>query len=353
MRISKTWRLVGAIALAATGPLWAEEPRAAGSPGGTEAWYRLSARVRSLQADADLEAGGRLLMSSHPHAGGGRTLELIEIPEDPWKFYWVDPLGPTGKEVKLGAVVALPEGSWQALDRARRRIATFGQSVHADWSERTKTPHPLDGTFAFVVIGAANGRFRLQIDRDGSVSVVENLMTDRWLNGPFDQFVDTWGPVSDTEQGAPNGYWFWNDGETEPFEYEPHTYHAFTVALELLGLPVPETESESLPWPNATRRAVQVLETLAPKLETPSRWSNQTELLTVGVAVRELESGGRELSIRPENHLPGLEIERHVVQTAAGLRTSDRLTLRTKSSPQGRATLELEVGYRDIVVGDD
>ena len=125
-----------------------------------ETWYSVSARVRTKAIDADLEAGGRLAMAGLAGPSGQLTLRLRDVLEPPWKLYWVDPLGPAGKEVKVASVVTLREASWDALEAAQAESAAAAAVRHRRWLATAQRPRELDGSFAFVVIGDAPERVR-------------------------------------------------------------------------------------------------------------------------------------------------------------------------------------------------
>ena len=226
--------------------------------------FELEAEVTSRRVDAELVAGARLLMTSYRSAGGELSLSLERVLEAPWKLYHVNPAGPFGEETKLGAVITLPDASWKTLEARRREARRLAMERHAAWAEgRTSTP-ALDGAFAFVVIGPSRDRFEVQIEAGGRVREVRNRLTDRWLSGPFDRFIGAWG-ASGEQPDAPEGYWFWNQGESEPFDYEPHTYHALAEAVRLLDLPLPADRSAAVDWPTAVSDAHSVAERLVPK----------------------------------------------------------------------------------------
>ncbi len=303
-----------------------------------EVWYSIEARVRSARADADLEGGGSLSMNGRRLPSGALSLSLGEVRIHPWKLYWLDPIGPLGEEVKMSSVVTLPEAGWEALEAARLEAEAEGAVRHRRWLDRAERPRGLDGTFAFVVIGPERDRFRLEIAGDGRLVEVVNRMTDRWLPGPFDQFLET---------PHPSGYWFWNLGETEPFEYEPHTYHAFAAALELLALPLPGAGAENAVWTDLAPRALRVLETLAPRTPT-SRLSDGFAPATELVVSRSTgPDGAARLEMASSGTPAEAHAERETVFSSDGEPVSDRIRVRL-NAPRG-GSLEIAAGYR---VGD-
>jgi len=241
----------------------------------TEMFFSVEARIDRLALEAEVEAAGRLLMAEEappsaatgpPPASDHRALSLIRPLEHPWKLYRVDPLGPGRGESKHAAVITLPEVTWEALETARAEMDRLGEAR----ARNRHPPWPLAGTFSFVVIGPPEGRFRVEIGPPASgsrVLRVENRLTDRWLPGDFDTFVAAWRHGE--ARGLPEGYWFWNRGENEPFPWEPHTYHAFAAALALLGDPAP-VPGASVPalrveLPDLAERLARVLAVLVPK----------------------------------------------------------------------------------------
>ncbi|MCP4202954.1 MAG: hypothetical protein GY769_13610 [bacterium] len=311
-------------ATSAAGPTW-------------EAWYSVSARVRGVRADADLEAGGRLSMAGLETPSGALSLSLGGVLEHPWKLYWVDPLGPFGEEVKTASVVTLPEASWTALETARAANRAHGRREHQRWLEHAQRPRALDGSFAFIVIGRSQDRFRFEVGADGAVSEITNRMTHSWLPGPFDQFIGKAEPV-------PIGYWFWNQGETEPFDYEPHTYDAFATALELLAVPLPRAAGATLSWPDAADIASKVLGTLAPKGRSRLPAAAHQTSLEALVRAETLPNGNQRLIARSSTAVPALHIERETVFSSDGRPVSSRARVRLESGRSGM--LEVEVGYK-------
>ncbi|MEE8367660.1 MAG: hypothetical protein V3S30_05035, partial [Thermoanaerobaculia bacterium] len=242
--------------------------------GAFELYFELTSSIRTVKLDADLWAGGKLLMRGRRQTDGTLTLTYVRAIESPWKFYWIDRLGPGGDEVKLASVVTLNEASWEALKTARDRNAAFGAEIHQKWEALTGKHRELDGTFVFVVIGDAEGRFDVTIRPSGELTRIHNRLTDRWLTGPFDRWIGTWG-FPRTSDKSPQGYWFWNHGETLPFSYEPHTYHGLAAALKLLMQPLPRllddsTTETAMDWENPLHLAHSVLKTLGPRLHRPT-----------------------------------------------------------------------------------
>lgn len=314
-----------------------------------EVWYRATARHRGVTANADLEAGGRLLMARTGISPETR-LDLIRVLEDPWKLYSLDPVGLFGEETKYAAVVTLPEGSWKALDAARRRVAALGRAQHGAWIESTDQPRPLDGTFAFVVTGHPKQRFNIELRKDASVARVVNRLTSRWLSGPFVQFVGNWGKEPGAELDL-NGYWFSNNGESEPFDYEPHTYHAFAAALELLTVPLPRTPGSVVSWPNAVETASEVLGTLAPKGRNRFSGAKPRTPFEAPVRAETLPNGDLRLSIESSEDTPTLHVERETVLSSNGWPVSNRARVRLESRRGG--FFEVETGYSAQDLAED
>lgn len=326
----------------ATGPASAEEAES-----DYEVWFRASARVRSARADADLEAGGRLLMAGHPSGPGQLVLTLSEVLEAPWKLYWVDPLGPFGEEVKVASVIALPEASWEALELARAEAGVAAKGRHHRWLESADRPRDLDGAFSFIVIDHPTDRFRVEIGADGSVEAVTNRLTDRWLSGPFDRFIGSWGDVARAGQ-ALQGYWFWNDGEASPPDFEPHTYRGFQAALELLALPLTAARNEgleSVEWPGVDDDAVRVLQVLAPKagFAAPEAAGPPRTLRLKRSSSEKAGSRLEVIAVGPGTHP---DLERETVFSSQGWPVSDRIRVRISS--QRNDALVLEAGYRRV-----
>ena len=299
-------------------------------PPGYEVYYRLAASVRHWRADTDLLAGGRLWMNTTDTSSGEIVLRLAEVLESPWKFYWIDPVGPYGTEVKVATVETLSEGTWEQLKAARERAGAFGRRTFESWLHGGQQAVEFNGTFSFVVIGPAQNRFEIRLDRSGEVAEVRNRLTDRWLNGPFDDHFRAW--ERQRPDDSKHGYWFWNQGEENPFPYEPHTYHALEVALRLLAGPTPD--GDLIPT------ALSVIETLFPKaggltlpISDPSFSTSRTVRADGSVLERRLFRDERgEVAIQQDKIRRG-----HAPPSMRG-------TTVTVRRPQLR--LELEVGYR-------
>jgi len=277
-------------------------------------FFELTAEVRSRRFDADIEASARLEAilvdtSTEDGAAGAKTLRLVRKLQPATKYYRVDPAGPMGDEAKMAAEVTLPEGSWDALERARRGAERLGQATHEEWSRKTGETQAFDGAFAFIILGEPTDRFQVHLDPAGRVKSVENRLTDRWQNGPFDRFIGGWG-ANHPEDGSLAGYWFWNEGEAEPFDYEPHVYHAFEQALELLGQALPAGDQQ-LSWPELTQDLLRVLKTLVPKaerrIEPPQPSPTTLTLVQPGVATS-AHPGAQLVSLRRSAEASSLEV---------------------------------------------
>lgn len=314
-----------------------------------EAWYSVSARVRSLRVDADLVAGGRLAMVERAASSGKLVLSLDEVLEHPWKLYWVDPFGPIGTEVKVASVVTLPEATWEGLARAEEESERSALDRHRAWFETAQRPRALDGTFAFLVIGDAKDRFRIEVAPDGRLAGVTNHLTDRWLPGPFDQFVNA------TANRSPGvGYWFWNRGEEVPHGYEPHTYRALAAALELLALEVPaagafgSSAPEPLVWRQVRERALRVLSTLAPRLDGSALASARSAPTVMSSTRESLPNGASRLRLTAAATPALPHVERETVFSSGDRPVSDRI--RVHVAAPGGGSLEVEAGYRPLHV---
>lgn len=340
-------------------------PGQPGRPGGVaflppqaEISFRLEARLDTATLEADVEAAGRLWMRRKDRVGGPVTLSLVQPLEHPWKLYAVDPLGPAGDEVKLAAVVTLPEGSWEALEAAREEIRRLGEEKHRQWAASTGSDRPLDGTFAFVVIGPPAGRFNVEIGADGRLRSVTNHLTDHWLPEDFDRLAKAWQAAEREGGRPPEGYWFWNQGEAEPPPWQPHTYHALAAALELLELPLfpgddPEAAARQgeggsyrLELPEVAEGIRRVLETLAPKAKGRLAGSGAA---TARFTVEE---------VTPERLVVAAEVAGAQVgegRQAATVTLHRRLVYdrrrRQVESDQLQATLEAPGGHLSIEVG--
>jgi hypothetical protein len=313
-----------------------------------ELHYRVSAQARSARLDADLEAGGRLLMRGRRTDSGYLHLSLERPIVAPWKLYWVDPAGPFGDEVKLASVSTLESGSWETLAEARAHSERFAEERYAEWRAGERRKPPLDGAFTFIVIGPAPGRFTASFDAEGALTAVRNRLTDRWLSGPFDQYAGGWGPDAAPGAMAPEGYWFWNKGESAPFAYEPHTYHAFESALRFLSLPMDPMQTtpdgeDLVPrraWPDLAAMAIEVVETLAPRARGLfGRGVGAVPVTLEGEEANEQAATRRARASTPEG---ALSAEREVETPTADTAAADRFSL---SWRQERAAIEIEVGY--------
>lgn len=299
-----------------------------------EVFFRVDADIRNLELAADLRAGGRLAALSQALPEGGRRLQLTRPLVDPWKFYWVDPAGPAGEEAKYASVVTLEEGTWEAFDRADALVRQRGEATHERWRQASGNDHPFDGAFAFVVIGPPEGRFDIDLEPDGRLRGVRNRLTSRWQPGPFDRFLMQWaGPSFE-------GYWFWNKGNRQPPQWEPHTYHAFEQALELLRLPAPPAPAVDVDWEDAPSLAIDVVTTLAPR--TAARLTLPTSWQLTPLPLTSRQDGCVAAAMVGE----GASVERTLCgPEGAAFPDSDRVRV-TLAAPGGR--LDVEVGYRPL-----
>lgn len=309
-------------------------------------FYKVEASTRSVGATAELRAAANLLMKGRRSADGNLILELERPLTPAWKLYFVDPLGPLGDEVKLAAVVSLPEAGWSALEDARLEAERLGVRQYEKWSSESAHAHGhgYDGSFAFVVIGDPRNRFLVDIAGNGQVKAVQNRLTDRWLSGPFDQWIGAWG--RDVQVDGPQGYWFWNQGESAPFDYEPHTYHALETALALLRYPlVPlDVTRADFRWKDFAQRAANVFERLVPKATGKFPHTPDPQ---IQVNREEHDDGSVVLHGTPApstaaSTLGFLNLERRLQLSPAGP-ISDELTVELTSR---RGHLKLHLGYR-------
>ncbi|HRC84276.1 MAG TPA: hypothetical protein PK413_01555 [Thermoanaerobaculia bacterium] len=331
------WLLAGALA----GPTGASAAGPAPTPA-FELWFRLEAHLSQAALEASVLAGGRLGMGMEATAAG-RKLVLERPLEDPWKLYSVRS-GWFGKETKMAAEVTLPQPTWEALAEVRSRADRLALERLAGWKRRPESAGTLDGAFCFVVVGPPEGRFELAIAPQVRA---KNRMTDHWLSGELDPLLKAWQAKAEGGAKPPQGYWFWNHGESRPFAWEPHAYHALAAAAQLLDLPLAPGRGGGLAAgsyeaevPELGRRAREVLEILMPKARgrlgvsggERLRWEVRVEGKQVRVRGRSLEAS----SSGPE-----LELEREQGDGEEGPE-SDRLELRSHALD---GWLELEVGY--------
>jgi hypothetical protein len=356
--------------LSSAGPLTAQPPPPGGHmflPPRAELHFSVDAAVDAATLKADVEAGGRLLMRRRERAGAAQTLALLSPIEHPWKLFWVDPLGPFGEEVKLGAEVTLPAGSWEALAEARAAVDRFGEETYRQWAARSHSRRPFDGAFAFVVIGPPDGRFEAEIAPSGRLVAVTNRMTDRWLGEDFDRLAKNWQAAVREGTRPPEGYWFWNHGEAEPPVFEPHAYHALAAALELLALPVfPDDDPGAaaalgagghyrLDLADVAGRARRVLETLAPKTRgrLAAAGSAAADFTVEEASPARLVVAGRTqgAAVGEGGEAATLDFRRRVVYDLdRHFAVSDAVTV-VVAAPDGR--LEVAVGYEPVAEPDD
>ena len=320
--------------LAVLAPVWApasDEDAATGESYLIE--LDLAAHRSGASGRGELLAGARLSMRARRAADGALTLGFDRALEDPWKLFHVDPLGPFGRLTQVATVITLPEASWEVLDARRAESAQSAVERHARWRPAARRKPPLDGSFAFVVIGPPEDRFIVEVAADGGVRKVVNRLTDRWLSGDFDRFVGGWGPDGE-RPGSPRGYWFWNHGETEPFRWQPRTYRAVAAALELLARE-PRDGSEFL------RGAERVVATLAP--DAPNLAGRVArESPSLPIERHEVTEPGGETIVIATAKADRDAVTRRTV-FAGGVVVADRLEVKIE---RRRGSLDLRIGYR-------
>ena len=216
------------LSLLSVRPADARTPVDAAAPGSGSSELELSfeakGKIRSSMVDADIWAGGRLLMTASGAPGGGTSLKLVRPLDDPWKFFWVNPV--IGEQfVNCGSEVAVSAPTWPARTAAEQRASQRGLRQYQLWKQQWGGTRPFKNSFAFYVIGDPAHRLQASVGAGGAVSGVVNRLTQRWLpNGWWDWMA-----------GHPQeGYGFWAHDAAPP-EWEPHAYHGFVAAMALLA----------------------------------------------------------------------------------------------------------------------
>lgn len=315
-----------------------------------ELTFDVDAALESATVSASLAAGARLEMVQQREADGSRSLVLVEPRTPAWKLYAVDALGPLGDEAKLAAEVTLGAPSWEALAEARGSVDALALEQHRRLRARQSGVRPLDGAFAFIILGPPAGRFRLRIGPDGAVRAVENRLTHRWMPGEFGSHIDAWSRALREGRRPAEGYWFWNHGEREPFAWEPHVYHALEVALRLFEEPLPWSRDGRLEATEArldglADRGRAVLETLAPKARPSLRGGGP---ITVHYQTSALDADHLEIRGRAHERLDELtlELERRAVWSAreSAIENDSVLVRLTRD----RSRLEVRIAYHAL-----
>ncbi len=354
-KISAVWSAIALVVVFAAPEVRAETAETARFSTRVELYYRLTAQIATTPLDARVEAGARLLMARSLEE---HRLSLLRPLEPAWKFYRVDPLGPGG-EAKMAAVVTLAEGSWQELEAARAEVAADAAARWARWQEAgLDAGQNFDGSFAYLVLGPAEGRFEVEMAGDGRVESVSNRLTDRWLSGPLGELFERWQRSAQAGERPPAGYWFWNPG-AKPFAWEPHTYHAFVTALQLMeapylppsgpaGMSPPPPSWEHSP-PGLGEKLAEVLAVLTPKARGRLRPGNAgpTRLQFTARALDDHRwwiEGKTPPSVSAKGQRNSLTLSRQLIYDAerqTAVTDSLRATMETKS---GRVTLH--VGFK-------
>lgn len=190
-------------------------------------YFNIEAQVRSLAVDADVIAGGVLLMKPRPAsaedpAGAAWTYGLEAPEEHPWIFYWVDLAGPSEK-AGGGVTWTLADATRDTVRRANEGAVAFLREIHRRWKLRGNR-RGLDAYEVFYVFGSPRDRFRFSLRADGSlVGEATNDMTRTWLPDILERARKEPGVQGYGKAGAKGG---------RP-EWEPRAYRALQVALRL------------------------------------------------------------------------------------------------------------------------
>lgn len=294
--------------------------RAAAEP--IEVFFELELHLRSFTVDADVLAGGRLLMREQ-----GGSLVLERVLEHPFKLYRVSPL--VGwEEVKYAADMTLETPSNAARLKAEHEADERGRLF---WT-RLDTKVPFDQAFVFFILGAPEGRFIVDRAIAGGVRTVTNRMTDRWLaNGLSD-----WLGGNTVE-----GYAYWERSD-EPPDWQPHAYDAFAQAIRLLQGPV---HAGPLLHRDMVGKVRDVVETLLPKAK--GRFSGESDVqvpmtLTADGDERVFEGKSPRVSV-PKGKGLGITLARRTRLNPDGMPLADELHAEMAKGQE--LSLKLRVGF--------
>lgn len=305
--------------------------------------YKVETRIRTRAVDADLWAGGALVMEAS-RTNGELALALKSVREHPWKFYRFDPL--IGRsETKFGTMVTLPERSWKARAEADRETSERARATWQRWRDEWGGDDDLDGSFAFFVVGDIAKRFRVEVAPGGRVASIANNVTDRWVPNGLALWLS----------GQPvEGYAYWAD-DPQPPEWRTHTYDALAVALELLAQPAlpgddPGSIGDLRPGATFEHRHPRLVETTTSVVETLAPAAKgRLDATGSGVFVyRVADAGSGRIALTGEasREKKGLLIRATrslVLEAPSGLPVSDRMQV---EMVRGRDLLiRVEVAY--------
>lgn len=190
-------------------------------------YFNIEAQVRSMAVDADVLAGGVLLMKPRPASSkdpeGAAWTYGLEAPEEhPWIFYWVDLAGPSEK-TGGGVTWTLADATRDTVRRANEGAVAFLREIHRRWKARGNR-RGLDNYEVFFVFGSPRDRFRYSLGADGAlVGEATNDMTRTWVPNLLERARRDPKVQGFGKEGAKGGRPKW----------EPRAYRALEVALRL------------------------------------------------------------------------------------------------------------------------